>query len=56
VCLAECVQLFRKNDCILSREGELLSEEYPMSRDSMDVLTSHSAEEIRTYCHALAQE
>jgi hypothetical protein len=27
-----------------------------MSRDSMDVLTSHSAEEIRTYCHALAQE
>jgi hypothetical protein len=27
-----------------------------MSRDSMDVLTSPSAEEIRTYCHALAQE
>jgi hypothetical protein len=27
-----------------------------MSRDSMDVLTSHSAEEIRTYCHDLAQE
>ena len=27
-----------------------------MSRDSMDVLTSHSAEEIRTYCYDLAQE
>ena len=27
-----------------------------MSRDSMDVMTSPSAEAIRTYCHELAQE
>ena len=27
-----------------------------MSRDSMDVITSSSAEEIRTYCQDLAQE
>ena len=33
-----------------------MSEAYPMSSDSMDVLTSHSAEEIRTYCHDLSQE
>ena len=56
MCLAECVQLFRKKECILSRDGELFSEEYPMSRNSMDVITSYSAEEIRTYCQDLAQE
>ena len=27
-----------------------------MSRDSMDVMISPSAEAIRTYCHELAQE
>jgi hypothetical protein len=27
-----------------------------MSRDSIDVMTSPSAEAIRTYCHELAQE